>query len=43
VNGLNSFKWTNPSHPLSINGPEFNQNNFNQLYTDYQGFAKCGS
>jgi len=36
VNGVNSFQWTNPSQPYAINGPEFEQSNFWNLYTDYQ-------
>ena len=35
INGLNSFKWTSPSHPYSINGPEFEGYNFDNLLTDY--------
>jgi hypothetical protein len=31
VNGLNSFKWTNPARPLEIAGPQFKDYNFNQL------------
>lgn len=42
VNGLNSFKWTDPNLPLTINGPEFNSNNFNQLYTNYKNYGHCG-
>lgn len=41
VNGLNSFKWTDPNLPLTINGPEFNSNNFNNLYTDYKNYGHC--
>jgi hypothetical protein len=37
VNGLNSFKWINPSHPNSINGPAFYQYNFWNLFTGYSG------
>jgi V8-like Glu-specific endopeptidase len=39
ANGVNSFQWTNPSEPLAINGPEFNSNNFETLYTDYGKLA----
>ena len=35
INGVNSFKWTDPNLPLSINGAEFNSNNFWQLYLNY--------
>ncbi len=31
VNGLNSFKWTNPARPLEMGGPQFKDYNFNQL------------
>ncbi len=37
VNGLNSFKWTNPNHPESINGPAFYAYNFWNLFTAYSG------
>ncbi len=39
VNGLNSFKWTNPSHPYSINGPAFMTYNFWNLFTYYSGLS----
>jgi V8-like Glu-specific endopeptidase len=35
VNGVNSFQWTNPPEPLAINGPMFNSDNFENLYTAY--------
>jgi hypothetical protein len=35
INGVNSFKFTNPSQPLAINGPEFQTYNFWNLYTNY--------
>jgi V8-like Glu-specific endopeptidase len=41
INGVNSFKWTSPNHPLSINGAEFNTDNFSNLYTDYQNYGHC--
>jgi len=28
---ITSFKWTNPDHPLSLNGPEFHAHNFGEL------------
>jgi len=31
ANGVNSFKWTNPSRPLGMNSPKFFDDNFNQL------------
>ncbi len=31
ANGVNSFKFTSPSHPLAINGPEFFDYNFKTL------------
>jgi V8-like Glu-specific endopeptidase len=39
VNGLNSFRWTNPSQPLAINGPEFQTYNFLNLLTAYNGLS----
>ncbi len=39
VNGLNSFKWTNPDHPNSINGPAFYSYNFWNLYTYFAGLS----
>ncbi len=39
VNGLNSFKWTSPSHPYSINGPEFQTYNFGNLVTAYDALS----
>ncbi len=33
VTSLNSFKWTSPSRPLSMNGPQFMTGNFYNLYT----------
>jgi V8-like Glu-specific endopeptidase len=36
INGVNSFKWTNPNHPYSINGPAFQGYNFWNLYAAYQ-------
>ena len=41
INGINSFKWTSPNQPLSINGPEFNSDNFTNLYTDYKNYGHC--
>lgn len=35
ANSVNSFKFTNPSHPLAINGPEFDDYNFINLYNFY--------
>jgi V8-like Glu-specific endopeptidase len=43
VNGVNSFKWTSPNHPYSINGAEFNGDNFDNLYKDYTSYGHCGS
>jgi len=41
VNGVNSFKWTTPNQPLTINGAQFNQNNFDQLYKNYVAYGHC--
>jgi V8-like Glu-specific endopeptidase len=35
ANSVNSFKFTSPSHPLAINGPEFDGYNFSNLLTAY--------
>lgn len=35
ANSVNSFKWTNPSQPLAINGPAFMTYNFLNLYNGY--------
>jgi V8-like Glu-specific endopeptidase len=35
ANGVNSFQWTSPAEPLAINGPEFNGDNFWNLYVAY--------
>jgi hypothetical protein len=39
ANGVNSFKFTSPSHPLAINGPEFFDYNFYNLLVFAQGLA----
>ena len=39
VNSVNSFKFTSPSHPLAINGPEFLTANFVNLLSDYNSYA----
>ena len=39
VNSVNSFKFTSPSHPLAINGPEFDGYNFLNLLNDYEKHA----
>jgi hypothetical protein len=39
VNGLNSFKWTNPARPLEMGGPQFKEYNFNQLLTYAVGLS----
>ncbi len=39
VNGLNSFKWTIPNHPYSINGPAFYTYNFVNLFSYYSGLS----
>jgi hypothetical protein len=36
-NGVNSFKWTSPNQPLSINGTVFTQANYWNLYTYLNG------
>jgi V8-like Glu-specific endopeptidase len=37
ANSVNSFKFTSPEHGLAINGPEFNDYNFLNLLTGYNG------
>jgi hypothetical protein len=39
ANSVNSFKFTSPSHPLAINGPEFDDYNFANLLTIYNGIS----
>lgn len=39
VNSVNSFKFTSPSHPLAINGPEFLTANFVNLLNGYNSYA----
>lgn len=38
-NGVNSFVWTNPAQPLSMNGTIFQQNNFYNLLTAAKALA----
>ena len=38
-NGVNSFKWTSPAHPLSINGTVFFEDNFDNLLTYTTGLS----
>jgi V8-like Glu-specific endopeptidase len=39
ANSVNSFKFTNPEHGLAINGPEFDDYNFLNLLTAYNGIT----
>jgi V8-like Glu-specific endopeptidase len=41
VNAVNSFKWTDPNLPLTINSAGFQANNMNDLYNNYKGFGHC--
>ena len=41
VNGLNSFKWTNPARPLEMGGPQFKDYNFNQLLIAANNLLPC--